>query len=200
MPEQLPADAVDALLRVSVGSYGTAQEPFDPRRAGTVTIRFKEPSRFRLVVERFAGSGVEGRLFAALWGEEGFVSSRQVEADGRCDLGAIQPRDYSLVLHVRERDARWVIFNRKIALRGGEEEEKIAVPPLHTLRVRPSPNLRVTEVTIQSNDPTIGWMRRVAKIQEGVASFDALAAAAYEIRCGNKRVEARVPGPEVTVE
>jgi hypothetical protein len=200
LPEQLPADAADVLLRVSVGTYGTAQEPFDPRRPGTVTIRFNEPSRLRLVVERFAGSGVEGRLFASLWGDEGTVSTRQVEADGRCDLGAIQPRDYALRLVVRDKGSQWTILNRKIALRGGEEEEKVAVPPLHALRVRPAANLRATEVTIQSTDPTIGWMRRVAKVEEGVASFDALAAAVYEIRCGNKRVEARVPGPEVAVE
>jgi hypothetical protein len=202
LPESL-GDGADAaaLLRAAVGAYGTAQEAFDPRHSGPVTIRFREPSRVRLRVERLAGSGVEGRLFAALWGEEGGVATRQIEADGRCDLGAVQPKDYSLLLFVRERDTRWTILSRKVALGAGDQEQTVAVPALHTLRVRPSPKLRATEVVLLSSDPAIGWMRRTERVDGEVATFEALAAAAYEIRCGNKRVEVRVPGPdEMTVE
>jgi hypothetical protein len=199
LPE--PREEAEGMLRVAVSAYGTAQEPFDPRQPAALTFRFRVPSRLRVFVDRFPGSGVEGRLFAALYGDEGTVSTRQVEADGRCDLGDVQPKDYSLLLFVRDRDSRWTILTRKIALRGGEEEEKVAVPALHTLRVRPAPQLRAAEVTLQSTDPAIGWVRRTARVEGEVATFDALAAAAYEIRCGNKRVEARVPGPdEVRVE
>ncbi len=183
----------EASLRATVSGYGTAQERFDLLRPGTATIRFGEPARTKLVVDRFAGSGVEGRLFAALWGEEGMVSMRQVEADGRCDLGDVQPKDYSLVLYVRDRDSRWSIATRKVALRAGGQEESIAVPALHALVVRPSPKLRAREVTLQSSDPSVGWVRRVARVEGEVATFDALAAAPYEVRCGNKRVEVRVP-------
>jgi hypothetical protein len=191
----------EATLRASVSGYGTAQERFEPQRPGTATIRFGEPARMKLVVERFAGSGVEGRLFAALWGEEGMVSMRQVEADGRCDLGDVQPKDYSLVLYVRDRDTRWSIATRRVALRSGEQEESATVPALHTLVVRPSPGLRAREVTIQSSDPSVGWVRRTARVEGEVATFDALAAVQYEVRCGNKRVEVRLPAAgEVAIE
>jgi len=201
LPE-LPADAQgEALLRVSTGGYGSAQESFDPRRPGTVTFRFREPARLRLLVERFSGSGVEGRLFAALWGDEGTVSARQIEADGRCDLGTVQPKDYSLILFVRDGGTRWSILTRRITLRAGEQEETMRVPALHTLRVRPAPNLRARDVTLTCSDPVIGWMRRTERLQDGVAAFDALAGGAYEVHCGNKRMEVRLPGPdEVTIQ
>ena len=69
------------------------------------------------------------------------------------------------------------------------------------MRVRPGPALRAQEVTLLSSDPALGWVRRSERVTDGVATFDALAAATYEARCGNKRVEVRVPGVgEVTVE
>ncbi|HEX5136417.1 MAG TPA: carboxypeptidase-like regulatory domain-containing protein [Planctomycetota bacterium] len=191
----------EALLRASVKDYGTGQESFDPRRAGTVTIRFREPARLKLRVDRFAGSGAEGRLFAALWCEAGTVSARQVEADGRCDLGSVQPQDYSLILFLKDREARWSISTRRITLRAGEQEEKVAVPALHTLVVRPSPKLRAREVMLLSSDPALGWMRRTARVENEVATFDALAAGQYEVQCGKRRVEVRVPNPgEFAVE
>jgi len=192
----------EALLRASVSDFGTGQDSFDPRRAGTVTIRFREPARLRVRADRFAGSGAEGRLFAALWCENGgTVSARQIEADGRCDLGSVQPDDYSLILFIRDRDTRWSISTRRITLRAGEQEEKVAVPALHTLVVRPSPNLRARDVTLLSSDPVLGWMRRTVRVENEVATFDALPAAQYEVQCGKRRVEVRVPNPgEFAVE
>jgi len=201
LPDLGSAPVADALLRVVVSGYGTAQEPFEPRRGGTLTIRFREPARLRLRVDHFAGSGVEGRLFAALYGDEGVVSQRQVEADGRSDLGQVQPQDYSLILFVRDGDSRWTILTRRITPRAGEQEETVAVPALHTLRVRPAPALRARDVTLSSSDPAVGWVRRVVRVQDDVATFDALAAGSYEARCGKRSIEVRVPGPpEVTVE
>ncbi|MCK6459222.1 MAG: hypothetical protein L6Q95_04925, partial [Planctomycetes bacterium] len=111
------------------------------------------------------------------------------------------PREYSLVLLVRDPDTRWSIGARKISLRAGEQEETVSMPAIHTLRVRASPALRARDVTIQSSDPALGWLRRVKLLEEGVATFDALAAAQYEVRCGSKRVEVRVPAAgEIAIE
>jgi hypothetical protein len=196
LPDALQDGTSEATLRAVVSSYGTAQVPFDPRRGGTLTIRFDAPTRLRLKVASFAGSGVEGRLFAALYGDQGIATQRQVEADGRCDLGSVQPQDYSLILFVRDRDGRWPILVRKIVVRAGDQEEGVSVPALHTLRVRPAPALRAREVTLLSSDPAVGGLRRSARLVDGVATFDALAAALYEIRCSGKKLEARVPGPD----
>jgi len=195
-------DATKAVVRVTAREYGWAEHAFDPRRPGAITIRLASPTRIRLAVDRYAGSGVEGRLFAALVNDRAVIAQRQIGPDARCDLGEHQPDRYRVLLYVRgEGRDRWPILRRAVALGPGDQEERVAVPSLHVLRVRPAAGLRVGGVTLLSSDPGIGSLRREARLADGVATFDALAAGDYEIRCGPRRVEVRVPTPgEVAVE
>jgi hypothetical protein len=67
--------------------------------------------------------------------------------------------------------------------------------------VRPNPGLRARRITLHSSDPEIGPFVQRQNVRNGVATFHTLAAGAYEIEVGRKRVKTRVPGPpEVTVE
>lgn len=190
----------EALLRATAQGYGTAHEPFDARSPGRVTVRFRKPASLRLRVERYAGSAVVGRLQATLWAEGGWAASRQVPADGACDFGSVQPGDYALYLHVQERNDRWAILRQDLSLGAGDHERSVAVPALYALRVRVPGNGGGT-VVLTSRDPAIGSARRDARAQDGIAAFDALAAASYEVQIGGRRMEVRVPGPsEVSFE
>lgn len=194
VPDEM-AELSEADLRVRVPEYGSAQERFLPRNPGSVRIRFDKPARLALRVERIAGSGVEGRLFAGLVDDKGVAAQRKIEPDGTVDLSGVQPGSYSLLLFVRAGSQRWPILRRQLLLRAGDDEQTVAVPPLHTLRVRPNPRLRARRITLRSNDPEIGPLVQRQSVRNGVATFPTLAAGAYELEVGRKKVKTRVPGP-----
>jgi hypothetical protein len=193
-------DGNDATLRVGTRDYGGAMHPVDLRSGGTITIRFDQPARLQLQLDRYSGSGVEGSLYAALLGKVGADAWRLVSPDGSADLGGVQPGAYRLQLIVRRQNRTWSIHQRRLNLDTGDDELSLAVPPLHVLRVRWAGPGR-PGVALRCNDEAIGTFRRDARLSDRVATFDALAAGTYEIECAGRRATVRVPGaPEVTLE
>jgi hypothetical protein len=193
-------DGSEATLRVATRDYGSVLHPFHLGGGGTITLRFGKPASLKLQLDRYGGSGVEGSLYAALRGKIGADAWRLVSPNGSCDLTGVQPGDYRLLLVVRKQKRNWPIYQRRINLDPGEDEMSLAMPALHTLRVRWAGKARLRSATLRSDDEGIGPFRREARLAGRVATFDFLGAGSYEIRCGGRRAAVRVPGPaEVTL-
>jgi hypothetical protein len=190
-----------ATLRVATKDYGAVLQQFRLTDGGMLTIRIDRPARLRLRVQGYGGSGLEGHLFFELRDDRGAAARGQVKPDGRCDLSAVQPGNYELILFVHKNNNAWSLLKQRIGLGEGEDERAVAIPRLHTVRVRVAGKIGARNVTLRSSDPAIGTFRRNARLAGRVATFDALAAGSYEIECGKKRGTVRVPGPpEVTLE
>jgi hypothetical protein len=115
----------------------------------------------------------------------------------------MQPGEYHLQLILRGRSGEpWPIAQRRVVLQAGDQEHVIAVPVLQTLRVRPTGRLKGQSARLQCTDPAVGpFSREAYRLRDGVAVFENLGAGSYEIKCRDKRVAVRVPGPaEVTIE
>ena len=195
-----PKGGSDATLRVRTRDYGSVLHPCHLSGGGTITLRFGKPARLKLQLDRYNGSGVEGSLYVALRGKIGADAWRLVSPNGSCELAGVQPGDYRLLLVVRKQKRNWPIHQRRINLDPGEDEMSLAVPALHTLRVRWTGKARLRSATLRSDDEGIGPFRREARLTGRVATFDLLGAGSYEIRCGAARATVRVPGPaEVTL-
>jgi len=195
----IPESDGDATLRAGT-SYGRATRALNLRGGGTITIRLGEPAVVSLAVDRYGGSGVEGALYAGLRSPAGADAWGQVGADGTCDLRGVQPGDYDLLLVVRRNNRNWVISKEPVRLRSGDHERTVTVPTLHTVRVRWAGKGRPRNVVLRCTDPVLGGFRRDARLQDGVATFEALAAGSYRVECARKRKDIRVPTTEVVLE
>ncbi|MHC4448841.1 MAG: carboxypeptidase-like regulatory domain-containing protein [Planctomycetota bacterium] len=194
-------DSSDASMRVGTRDFGGAIERFSLRGGGTIQFRFDKPSKLNLQIDRYQGSGVEGSLFVALRGKLGADAWRQVSPDGSCDLNGVQPGEYKLMLYVRQKGQNYPIFQREMRMRAGEDEMSLAMPSLHTLKVRWAGKGRPSNVTLRCRDESVGRMRRTARLRGKTASFPLLAAGTYELECNRKRATVRVPGaPEFVLK
>ncbi len=198
---EAPEPAGDLTLRVTTRDLGSVSEGFDARGRGPLTVRFERPGQVRLRLGRHEGSPAAGRLHAALWTGEGAIASRQVDATGACDLAAVQPGEFTLYLAIVEGGNRWPILRKQVRFHPGDNTESLSLPVLSALTLRAPANFRGRTIVLQSSDPDLGWLRREAPVADGVATFDALAPATYEIQYGGKRHTVRLTGPaEVRLE
>jgi hypothetical protein len=193
--------AEEATLRVGVEEYGTVEQDLDLGSSGSITVRFAVPARVRLRVKGYVESGFAGRLYVNLVGERVFPLYGSIQPDGRCQLPGAQPGEYSLQLKLRKQNESWSIAQRKLVLGAGDHEHTMAIPVLHTLRVRPVGHLGRGPVMLRCSDPAIGTFKRHTRPSDGVAVFEELGPGSYEIQCGGRVLAVRVPGPaEVTIE
>ena len=191
----------DATLRVGTRDYGSTLEPIDPSGSGTYTIRFDKPSVLQVEVDRYSGSGLEGKLYVALRGERGVSAWAQVTGSGSAELSGVQPGDYRVLLYLREGKNNWPLVQQSLGLRRGEEAHTLAVPALHSVRVRVAGKVRSRDISLRSDDPRVGPLRRKGRLSGNAATFGKLAAGSYEVVYGKKKVPVRVPGPaEVIVQ
>ncbi len=202
-----PGDTREATLRVT-SQYGAASEPFSMRAGGTVTIRLGKPAVVKLRVGGYAGSGVEGALYAGLRADGGRSGQGArggagawgpVGADGTAELRS-QPGTYKLQLVVRRNNKNWVVLVQPARLTAGDKELTVQMPVLHTVRVRWAGGGKPRNVVLRCTDPILGGFRRDAPLRGKKASFALLAAGQYELRIGPKRKTVRVPTAEVVLE
>jgi hypothetical protein len=187
----------EATLRVATPEYGSVEHRIALASTGSVTVQFGPPARVRLRVE-----GLAGRLSAALASERTYTSSCTVTPDGTSDLMGVQPGEYGLQLVLQTENGRFPIAQRQVVLEAGENEQTMAVPELHALRVRRTGRLRGHAVTLYCTDPGVGsFHRAAARTARDTVVFEDLGPGSYEIECGKRRFAVRVPGPaEVTIE
>jgi hypothetical protein len=100
---------------------------------------------------------------------------------------------------VREGKVNWPILQQQLGLKRGEDALTLSVPALHSLRVRVEGRVRSRTISLRSNDPAIGSLRRNGKLTGKIATFDKLAAGSYQVSYGKKKVTVRVPGPAEVV-
>lgn len=185
-----------AKLRVSTLEYGAVLREFRFGDRGPITIRFGKPALLKVEVEGYPGRRGKARVYLGLRGPRGMVAYGEVADDGGCKLSGVQPGDYGLVLVVNRGKDLWSIHQERVGLKAGEEARSIAVPKLHVLRVRLPDGMRAGKVVLHCADPSVGAFRREAVVSAGVATFDGIAAGAYEVEYGPKRAALRVPGPD----
>jgi len=184
-----------ATMRVGTRDFGGATEEFSLRGGRTLSFRFDKPNKLSVKLERYSGSGVEGSLYVALRGKLGADAWKQVSPDGTCDLGGVQPGRYDLFLYVRRKGRNYPIYKRPMDLNSGDDEMKVVVPVLHTLKVRWVAKGNPRNAVLRSKDENLGWMRRDERMRGKVATFELVAAGEYQVECNRKRKNVRVPGP-----
>ncbi len=191
-----------AQLRVGTRQHGGAIEAVRLQAGEVVTFKFDQAAFLKLKLDGYSGSGVEGALYAALRTEAGADGWRPIKPDGTCDLNGVQPGDYQLQLIVRRGGSSWGILSRPIRMRPGEDQQRVALPALHSLRVRWAGRRRQRQAILDFADTNLGkFRRRMLLDNKKIATFHGLAAGTYVVRVSNKRQEVRVPsGREIVLE
>ena len=160
-------------------------------------IRFAAPGSLTVAIEGYLGSPYHGRLRALLEPERGstvgggtaWAEYPPLDRDGRAVFSAVQPGNYELVLTLG-RTGRSVlpVSRTPVSVAAGAAEAKVAIPPLHPVRIRATRWVQVR----RQDDPS--W--RVATDQpdaEGLIVLDGLPAGDYAISRGRDELSFSVP-------
>lgn len=137
IPAEVKGVEGERLVTARHDSYGFAEAAI--AGAGVTTLRFAEPAFVDATLEGYAGSGFEGRFDVYIHHPHlGYLArGKQPDGKGAVQFGPLQPGSYLLGLD--KPDA--LHGNPKLAaegvtLRSGRQRVSLAIPPLHSLRVR----------------------------------------------------------------
>ena len=179
--EQNAAEGGTYSLKVMSEDYGSVQREFDPKSEEALVFRFEEAATLHVTLEGYVGSGHEGKLRLALGSDridrQVFAGAAGIDAEGRQQLGPVQPGDSVLVIGVEERSLFRTVVRMPIRLRPGDNRAFVPVPQLYTLKIvgRPGERVGITAVSAEREmpAPTIG--------KDGTAVVERLPAGKYEV-------------------
>jgi len=174
--------------------FGQFETSFDPQDPMPIVVRFKEPATVDVRVRGYVGSGLEGKLQAALGGLHGGRENKVVEGGVARDLGPVQPGDSELSLLVREGQYSWVVAREPIRLESGANEASIAVPTLHTVVVRCPGAEAGARVLLRPRDLSTGYFHLQHPLDaDKTTTFEHLPPGTYQLSCNRWRTEIEVP-------
>ena len=183
-----PGAGAESWLEVKHREWGETRAAILPNQR-ELSVQFQPPAFLTVTVHGYVGSGLERMLSAQLTAvstdERESLStprasgSEQVDENGRVSLGPVRPADYNLIL--RSSGGRgWFgasqVSSTLVRLGPGENATTVALPTLHSLRVR-LPGSARSWATLSRE----GNHQSFSEVTDGVAVFENLAAGTYRL-------------------
>jgi len=118
------------------GEYGARRIEYERRERTTLEMRFGPPARLAATIDGFLKSPLQARLRLALDSRKAGRAKAEPDGEGRAVLGPVQPGGYDLVLALDSgRIREHPIARTPVTLGPGDNEARIAIPPLYELTI-----------------------------------------------------------------
>jgi hypothetical protein len=180
--------AAEYTIEVSAEGLGRKTVPYRPEPGAEVTVRFEAPARLEVVIEGYAGSGLEGHLaLRPVRDGKTWLDSKTPDLEGRASF-PLQPGAYELRLLSKLSNNQQALISATACT--GENRVTLPLPALHTLTVL----TRAARVNLVPADRVTGaFYGEQRPVEDGKAVFDWLPAGRYRVWGTQKPVDVEIP-------
>jgi len=186
------AAAPESTMHIEVEGLGKKTVRFKPEAGTEMTIRFEAPATLDVLVEGFAGSGLQGHLELQPVQEDGtWLDAQGPDVDGRASF-PLQPGAYELRLFSKRSGyQRALISATTVAVVTGENRITLPLPALYTLTVLTHAS-RVNLAAADREQNRFFYGEQLP-VEDGKAVFERLPAGRYHVSGTRKPVDVEVP-------
>lgn len=191
-------------VTVTSDKYGSKEVEYAKTGNAEVTVRFSVPATLKVTILDFAGCAFKGSLRVDLSADsdsrpEFFRNDEERQAngtDGIWNFEALEPGKTKVRLLLSFGESPWdwrVIASQEVTLASGANAASIAIPVLHTLKVRTGEAKAEVQISLRPDDPNARWNPRQKTNAAGEVLFEGLPAGSYLVQRGSERMPVKVP-------